>query len=66
MGYTVEKQYDGLYHVLDEEGDRVARVGRWMPGPMVSYTGPDILAPAHARAVGEAMTALAGDIEKEE
>ncbi len=62
--YRVSKQYEGLYHVLDDEGERVARVGRFMPGPMVSVTGPSITSPAMAKAVARAMLRLARDLEK--
>ena len=64
--YTVERQYEGLYYVLDDEdGERVASVGRFMPGPMVSVDGPRIVSPAMARAVADAMVALADDLERD-
>lgn len=64
--YVVRKQYEGVYHVLDEDGERVARVARFMPGPMVSMDGPSITSPALARAVARAMTRLANDLTTNE
>lgn len=65
MTYRVEYQYEGLYYVFDSEGDRVARIARFMPGPMVSVDGPRITSPAMARAIGFAMTRLADDLERD-
>lgn len=64
MSYVVRKQYKGVYHVLDEDGERVSRVAKFMPGPMVSTTGIGLMPPAMAKAVAHAMTRLANDIEK--
>lgn len=64
MGYRVSKQYEGVYHVLDEDGERVARIGKFMPGPMVSVAGPQITPPGLAKAMARAMQRLASDIEK--
>ena len=61
--YTVRRQYEGLYYIFDWEGDRVASVAKFLPGPMVSYSGPKITSPAMARAVARAMNRLAKDIE---
>jgi hypothetical protein len=62
--YRVSKQYEGVYHVLDDEGERVARVARFMPGPMVSFDGPRITPPNLAKAIARAMQRLASDIER--
>lgn len=61
--YRIERQYEGVWHVLDEDDERAARVGCFMPGPMVSYSGPSITSPAMARAVAAAMVALADEID---
>lgn len=62
--YSVERQHEGVYHVLDDQdGERVARVARFMPGPMVSVDGPRIVPPAMARAVARAMVRLANEID---
>jgi hypothetical protein len=66
-GYRIEKQYEGLYYVIDKsDGERSARVGRFMPGPMVSVDGPRITSPALAKAIARAMTKLANDLEREQ
>lgn len=61
--YRVERQYEGLYYVLDEKNERCTSVGRFMPGPMVSVDGPRIVPPALARAIADAMNALAAELE---
>lgn len=63
--YKVRKEYEGKYVILDDEGERVGSVGRFMPGPMVSYTGQHIMSPNHARAVARALRCLARDLTKE-
>lgn len=64
VAYTVEKIYEGVYEVRDaDDGARVARVSKFMPGPMVSTTAAGIQSPASARAIASAMVALANDIE---
>lgn len=64
QSYTVEKQYEGVYHVLDDEdGERVARVAKFMPGPMVSVSGQSVTSPALARAIAEAMVLLADELD---
>lgn len=63
--YTVKKEYEGLYVVIDNyDGEQVARIGKFMPGPMVSVAGCSITSPALAKAVAKAMTKLANDIER--
>jgi hypothetical protein len=64
IGYRVQKQCEGLYYVLDNEGERAARVGKFMPGPMVSVSGGSLYSPALARAVARAMVKLAKDLEE--
>lgn len=64
--YTVKREYEGKYVVLDEDGDRVASAGRFMPGPMVSMTGPRIMPPQMAKAVARAQQRLANDLIREE
>lgn len=62
--YTVAKQYDGLYYVIaDIDGERIASVGRFMPGPCVSVDGPRITTPALGRAIAAAMVALADELD---
>lgn len=61
--YRIKKQYEGVYHVLDSDGERVARVARFMPGPMVSVTGPQIASPDLAVVIARAMTRLAKDLK---
>lgn len=52
------------YYVIDsDDGERVARVGKFMPGPMVSYSGQKIVPPALARAVAEAMVSCADEVD---
>ena len=64
MGYYIEKQYEGCYLVIDEEdSERVARVARFEPGPMVSIKIPHLLSPAMAKAVAAAMVELANDLD---
>lgn len=65
MIYNVRKQSDGLYYVLDADGERAARVGRFHPGPMVSVSGQGLYSPPLAKAVARAMTRLANDLERE-
>lgn len=61
--YYVEKQYEGVYFVMDStDGERVARVAKFMPGPMVSVDGPRITPPPMALAIAVAMMRLAGDL----
>lgn len=63
-GYKVEKQYAGLYYVIDlSDGERVARVGLFQPGPMVSVDGPRITSPHLARAIAKAMVKLANELD---
>lgn len=67
--YTVQRQYEGEYHIIDEEGDRVARVSRFVTGPtsnMVSVSGPSLTPTDMARAVAKAMIRLADEIERRE
>jgi hypothetical protein len=65
--YKVTREYAGKYaiHASDaQEFERpTASVGRWMPGPMIDYSGPAIMSPALARAVAKALTRLAKDLE---
>lgn len=64
-GYRVERQYEGLYHVIDaSDGERVARVARFEPGPKVSYQGQTLIPPALARAIARALVGLADEIER--
>jgi hypothetical protein len=67
MSYRVRKEYEGCYYVIEEgTGERAARVGKFMPGPMVSVSGQQSLySPALARAVARAMTRLANELTKE-
>lgn len=62
--YSVQEHYGGYNIVDDDDGERVARVAKFMPGPMVSVTGARITSPALARAVAQAMLALADKIER--
>lgn len=65
MGYRVKREYEGLYVVLDEEGERVARVAKFMPGPMVSVSGQGgLFPPEMALAVGRAMGRLARELKE--
>lgn len=61
------RQYEGLFYVMCSEDDlppqMVASVGRFMPGPAISYEGPKITPPAMARAVAQAMIRLADEID---
>jgi hypothetical protein len=58
-GYVVQSLYEGAYNVHDEDdGERVAYVSLFMPGPMVSVTGPRITSPALARAIAWCMVEL--------
>lgn len=66
MAYRVRKQYEGCYYVFDDEGERVARVSSFLPGPMVHMDGPRIMAPATAKAVARAMHRLANDLHAQE
>jgi hypothetical protein len=69
MSYRVKKEYEGVYVVIDTDakyGGRVARVGKFMPGPMIWVRGGSLTSPALAKAVARAMTRLANDIEKAE
>ncbi len=58
--YKIKKEHEGLYIILDEDGERVARVGRFNPEPMVSVS---FCSPALARAISKAMTKLANELE---
>lgn len=65
MSYTVNREYEGLYHVYDDEdGERVARVAKFLPGPMVYVRGQQGMYPPQlARAVARAMVMLADELE---
>lgn len=63
--YHVKKEYEGLYVVLDDDGERMARVGRFNPGPMVSVSGGSLTSPDLALAVARAMSRLARELKKE-
>lgn len=64
--FKITSPYSGAYEIIDtNDGERVARVNQWMPGPMVSVTGSQLMSPALARAVAEAMLMVARDIETE-
>lgn len=63
--YRVKRACEGRYDVIDtDDGWTVAHVGRFMPGPMISCSGPSILSPLMARAVARAMTRLANELER--
>ena len=64
MSYRVERQMEGVYFVLDEDGDRANRVSRFEPGAMVSVSGQGLYSRAQARAVAKAMVMLADELEK--
>ena len=64
MSYCVKKECEGLYVVIDtDDGEQMARIGRFNPGPMVSVRGGSLTSPALAKAVAKAMTRLANDLE---
>jgi hypothetical protein len=65
MTYRIKKEYEGLYVILNEDDERVARVARFMPGPMVSVDGGSLVSPTLAKAIAKAMTKLANDLERE-
>jgi hypothetical protein len=66
MSYRVKKQYEGAYVVIDEDdGEQMAHISRFNPGPMVSVRGGSIYPPALAKAIARAMNKLANDLEQE-
>jgi hypothetical protein len=62
LSYRVKKECEGTYIVVDDEGERAARIAKFMPGPMVSVTGGSLTSPALAKAVAKAMMKLANDL----
>lgn len=64
ISYRIKKVYEGLYVVIDSDGDTVARIAKFMPGPMISISSSSITSPACAKAIAKAMTKLANDLEK--
>ena len=66
MPYSVTKGLSG-YIVTDDEGDRVARVSRFIIGPsvppMVSVSAGELQSPEMALAIAHAMIAQALDIQ---
>jgi hypothetical protein len=56
--------HEGCYAVIDsDDGERVARIARFMPGDLVLVEGARITTPALARAIAEAMVALADELD---
>lgn len=68
--YRVKRAYEGTFYVYAEGdeyrrgGEVVARVARFMPGPMVSVDGQGLYSPGLAKAVARAMTRLANELTK--
>lgn len=62
LTYRIERQREGLVYVFDSEGDRVASVSRWMPGPMVHLRSVTIMSPAMALIVADAVTMVAREM----
>lgn len=64
--YTAERAHKDTYYIVCHEpgcpDERVARVGTFMPGPMVSVSGKSLYPPEMARAVAEAMILVAAEI----
>lgn len=63
MPYRIETPYSGSRAIIDtEDGERVARVATFMPGPMVLVEGARIMSPGLARIVAAAMIDVAEEI----
>lgn len=63
MTYTIEQHFGGYNVIDDEDGERVARVTKFMPGPVVSCDGATLTPPALARAIARAMVLVADEID---
>lgn len=64
--YRVDRQYEGLYYIIDsEDSGHVASVGRWMPGPMIHMRTQTIVSTGLARALAEALVALADELDND-
>lgn len=62
--FRVERAYPGKWVVIDEsDGEEMASVGKWMPGPMVHLRSQTIVSPAFARAIAEALVKCADEID---
>ena len=64
VSYRVQRMHEGCYAVIDsDDGERLARIARFMPGDLVLVEGARITTPALARAIAEAMVALADELD---
>lgn len=66
MSYSTQELYDGgAYSIIDDtDGQRIARVTTFLPGPLISVEGVQHLYPPNlARVIAQTMLKLADEIE---